>query len=125
MPLLPRQRRRLRTQIGPCHWNAAAVHIPQLGERAGTDVQVCRLAPSAPIDDREVDAPPLAARLVRPRGPNHQAAQRVRVRVAARLDVVEDEVRERDDVVGLGRGDAARAQARPVVCQLAGVGRAV
>ena len=97
--------------------------IGQRGKRVLRHIQIPRSTPDAAIDDFEIHAD--GATRAGALDAHALAAQRVRVRVGAGADGVEEEVRDGDDGVAVGGHDAARAQARRVVRQVAGVGSAV
>lgn len=122
--------------------STASLHITPLQPRPGNlhtsqslrskhikqrrrEVQIRRLAPSAPIHDGGDDAHIFARLLAHARRPHLQSAQRVRVRIPADLDGVEDAPGHSDDCVCVCRDDAARPETGAVVGAFTGLQRFV
>ena len=107
-------------QPAPLDPHAAPLGIRQLGKRILGNIEIPTGAADAAIDDLEIDGDgPVVAHAY------HLATQRVLVGVGADGDGVEEEVGDGDDGVTVGGGEAAGAEARRVVGEIAGVGPAV
>lgn len=74
------------------------------------------------IHDLQIHAPIPIRLLVEPRSPYLETAEWIRVGIRALGRCVEKDVTDGADVVAVGRGDAAGAKGRGVVCEVAGEG---
>lgn len=112
-------------QPRPCDLHASQSLRSKYIKQPRREVQICRLAPSAPIHDGRDDAHIFARLFPHARRPYLQSTQRIRVWVPADLDGVEDAPGYSNDRIRVCRDDAAGPETRAVVGAFAGLQRFV